>query len=179
MLTVENTVLVVVDVQGKLAQLMHDQEALFRNLQRMIRGAQTLEVPILWCEQNPAGLGPTAPEIAGLLAPRQPLAKMSFSCWGCDAFQQALQATGRQQVLLTGIEAHVCVYLTAADLVGAGYEVEVVADAVSSRSPENKRLALGKVQGLPAALTCTETALFQWLGTAAHPRFRDIARLLK
>ena len=179
MLSLENTVLTVVDVQGKLAQLMQDKEALFHNLQRLVRGAQILGLPILWCEQNPAGLGPTIPELATLLAPQQPLPKMTFSCWGCEGFQKALQATGRRQVLLAGIEAHVCVYLTAADLVGAGYAVEVVADAVSSRTLANKQIGLDKAHQLPAGVTGAETALFELLRTAAHPRFREVARLLK
>ena len=179
MLNVENVVLVVVDVQGKLAQVMQDKESLFANLRRMIRGAQLLELPILWCEQNPAGLGPTTPEIAELLTSQTAVTKMSFSCFGSEAFQQALAATGRKQVLVTGIEAHVCVYLTAADLVKAGYEVEVVADAVSSRSSENKRIGLDKITRLPAGVTNTETALFELLRTAAHPRFKEVAKLLK
>ena len=179
MLTIENAVLVVVDVQGKLAQVMHDKESLFRNLQRMVRGAQILGLPILWCEQNPAGLGPTIPELAALLPEQKPVAKMSFSCCGCEDFQTALKATGRKQILLTGIEAHVCVYLTAADLIDAGYKVEVVADAVASRSSENKKIGLDKIQALSAGITCTETALFELLRTATHPNFKEVAKLLK
>lgn len=179
MLSREQTVLVVVDVQGKLAQAMHNKEALFRNLQRIIRGAQVLGLPILWCEQNPAGLGPTIPEVAGLLAGAQPIAKMSFSCCGQEAFQQALTATRRSQALLAGIEAHVCIYLTAADLVAAGYEVQVIADAVSSRTPENKQIGLARIAAVRASVTCTETALFELLRTAEEPKFKEIVKLLK
>lgn len=179
MLSIDRTVLVIVDVQGKLAQLMHEKESLFANLRRVIRGAQILGVPILWCEQNPAGLGPTVPEVANLLAGQQPIAKLNFSCGGSDQFRQALQATGRTQVLLAGIEAHVCVYLTAADLVAAGCEVQVIADAVSSRSPANKQIGLARIQALPAGITCTETALFELLRVAEGPKFKEIIQLLK
>lgn len=179
MLSPDNTCLVVVDVQGKLAQLMHQKEALFRNLQIIIKGAQSLGLPILWCEQNPAGLGPTIPEVANLLSGQQPIAKMSFSCAGNAQFMQALRATNRPQVLLAGIEAHVCIYLTAADLVAAGFEVQVIADAVSSRSSDNKQIGLTRVSSLPAGVTCTETALFELLRTAEAPKFKEVVKLFK
>ncbi len=179
MLNLNNTLLVIVDVQGKLAQLMHEKDALFRNLQKLIRGAQILEIPILWCEQNPAGLGPTIPEVANLLSSQKPIPKMSFSSCGNSEFLQALSASARKQILLAGIEAHVCIYLTAADLLSAGYEVEVVADAVSSRSLENKQIALEKIRDLRVAITCTETALFELMRTADSPKFKELVKVLK
>lgn len=178
MLSVEKTVLVLVDVQGKLAQLMHDKEALFRNLQILVRAAQALQIPIVWCEQNPAGLGPTIPELTALLPGQQPIPKMTFSCFGDELFRKALGATGRKQVLLAGIEAHVCIYLTAADLLEAGYQVEVVADAVSSRSLDNKNIGLAKIAKMGGGITCTETALFEMLRTADGPKFKEIVKLL-
>ena len=123
MLSTDNTVLVIVDVQGKLAQLMADRETLFRNLQRMVKGALALELPILWVEQLPQKLGPTIPEVADLLPGHQPIAKSSFSCAGNEAFNAALAGLGRKQILLVGIEAHVCVYQSALDLLQAGYQV--------------------------------------------------------
>ena len=179
MFPIEKTVLVVVDVQGKLAQLMHQKDELFRNLQILIRGAQALELPVLWCEQNPAGLGPTVPELATLLAGREPIAKMSFSCVGDSRFMESLARTGRSQVLLAGIEAHVCIYLTAADLTAAGYTVQVVADAVSSRRLENKQIGFERIRESGAGITCVETVLFELLCTATHPKFKEIVRLLK
>lgn len=179
MLTPDNTLLMIVDVQGKLAQLMHDRESLFRNLQILVQGAQILRLPIIWVEQNPAGLGPTLPEIAGLLAPLKPLPKMSFGACGDAAVMDAVQRTNRNRVLLAGIEAHVCIYLTAAELLTQGFQVEVVADAVSSRSARNKEIGLNKVTALRGGITCTETALFELLGTAAAPGFKEVVRLLK
>ncbi len=179
MLARDNVVLMIIDVQGKLAQLMHDKETLFRNLQILIKGAQILGLPIVWVEQNPAGLGPTLPEIANLLAPQKPLPKMTFSACGDAAVLEAVRRLGRSQVLLAGIEAHVCIYLTAADLLAQGFEVEVVADAVSSRSVTHKEIGLGKVAALHGGITCTETALFELMGNAAGPEFKALVRLLK
>ncbi len=179
MLTRENSVLLVVDIQGKLAQIMHERDALFTNVGKMIRGAQVLGIPIIWVEQNPQGLGPTVPEIAELLAGLKPVEKFSFSCWGEKRFVDELKSLGRRQVILTGIEAHVCIYQTAMDLLGAGYEVEVVADAVSSRTRENKQIALIKMRDLGAALTSTETALFELLRVAQGPKFKEILQIVK
>ncbi len=179
MLTTNSTVLVLVDVQGKLAQLMDGKEALFQNLRKLVQGVQVLGVPIVWLEQNPAGLGPTIPELAELLHGQQPIAKVSFSCCGDGGFMTALRATGRKQVLLAGIEAHVCIYQTAADLLKLGYEVEVVADGVSSRTTANRGLALQKIQQLGARLTSVEMALFELLGKADGPAFKAMLKIVK
>ena len=179
MLDRQHTILVVVDVQGKLAQLMHEKKALFGNVKAIIRGIRALDVPILWAEQNPQGLGPTVPEVAGELAGLEPIAKVSFSCWQNEAFAKALKAAGRRQVLIAGIETHICVYQTAMDLTAAGYQVEIVADAVSSRKPENKALALQKLQDAGAKITSVEMALFELLKVAEGEPFREILRLVK
>ena len=123
MLEIENVVLLIVDIQGKLALLMHGKELLFKNVQKLIKGIRVLGIPILWVEQNPQGLGPTIPEISAMLPDIQPISKMSFSSCRNDRFLRALKALNRKQVLIAGIEAHVCVYQTAVDLVDIGYEV--------------------------------------------------------
>ena len=179
MLAQDQAVLAIVDVQGKLAQLMHDRETLFSNLQRMVRGAQTLELPILWAEQNPKGLGPTIPELTDLLVTEQAHSKMTFSCLGSPAFVAALQQTGRNQVLLTGIEAHICVYNTAADLLARGFEVHVVEDAVGARVASNKSVGVRRMCQQGAILSSVEMALFEMMKTAEHPRFREIQAIVK
>ena len=179
MLSKDRAILMLIDVQGNLARAMHERESLFRQLQILVRGARILELPMIWLEQNPQGLGPTIPELAQLLPDQKPLPKMSFSAMGCPEAVQALRASGRRQVLLAGIEAHVCVYLTAVDLLARGYEVETVADAVSSRSAENKRIGLNKIAALGGGVTCTETVLFEFLGRAEGPAFKAILQLLK
>lgn len=179
MLAIVNSVLVIVDVQGKLAQLMYEKEQLFVNLVRIVKGAQILDLPILWNEQNPQGLGPTIPELTELLSDQKPLPKMTFGCCGNAEFMKGLQQLGRKQVLLVGIEAHVCVFQTAAELLATGYEVHLISDAVSSRTPGNLRVGIERMKSLGAVISSTEMALFELLRTAADSRFREISRLVK
>lgn len=179
MLSRNDAVLMVVDIQGKLAQLMHGKEALFENVRRMIRGANVLGVPIVWAEQNPKGLGPTVPEIAEIMTGIEPIPKLSFSCCGEDAIASTLQELGRRQVLLAGIEAHVCVYQTAMDLLGMGYGVHVVADAVSSRAKENREIGLQRMRDEGVKLTSVEMALFELLRVAQGDDFKEILRIVK
>ncbi len=180
MLSEKNTILVVVDVQGNLAQQMDEREALFRNLRKLVQGVVAMGMPVLWLEQNPARLGETVPEVAGLLRDRaSPIAKMSFSACGEKAFLQELASSGRRQVLLAGIETHVCVYQTAVDLLREGYEVSVVSDAVSSRTAANRCLGLSRMQSEGVRQTGVEMALFELLRTAGHPAFREILGIVR
>lgn len=179
MLAIDNTALVVIDVQGKLAEMMVQKETLYANLQRMIEGAKILELPIVVTEQVPDKLGPTRPEIKPLLEGIEPIAKNSFSCCGNDAFMSRLSSVNRQQILITGIETHICVYQTAVDLLEQDYEVQLVADAVSSRTQENRQIGLDRIKEAGASLTSTETALFELLRVAEGSKFREIAKLVK
>jgi nicotinamidase-related amidase len=179
MLTTKNTVLVIVDVQGKLAQLMADKETMFANLQRMVKGALALDLPILRVEQIPEKLGATIPEVAELLPGLEAISKTCFSCAQNEQFNTALQQLGRKQVLLVGMEAHVCVYQTAMDLLRAGYEVEVVEDAIGSRIASNKGVGVRKMLAHGAGVTSTEMALFELLGTSEHPAFREIQTIIR
>ena len=171
--------LVVVDVQGKLAQLMHGKETLFKNIKVLVKAAKILNIPILWCQQCPESLGPTVPEIAELLSDNEPINKAAFSCCGVNQFNSILNGLGRNQVLLCGIETHVCIYQTAVDLLRKGFTVDVIADAVSSRTPENKQIGIDRIAVEGANIGCTEMALFELLKTAEHPQFKNIAKLIK
>lgn len=179
MLDIQNCCLVVVDVQGKLAQLMYDKQVLFKNIQILIKAAKILDIPILWCQQCPDALGPTVPEIAQLLTDNEPINKSAFSCCGVEQFNIKLNDLKRRQILLCGIETHVCVYQTSVDLLRKGLSVDVVADAVSSRTPENKQIAINRMVAEGINISCTETALFELLKTAEHPQFKQIAKLIK
>lgn len=179
MLTTDKTVLVVIDMQGKLAQSMHCRELLFENVQKIIKGAQVLGMPMLMTEQNPKGLGPTIPEIADLVPGVRRIPKLSFSCCGDESFSKELSGLQRRQVLLSGIEAHVCLYQTTVDLVASGYEVHVLADAVSSRTAENKAIGLQKMKDAGAGITSVEAALFELLRVAEGPAFKQIISILK
>ena len=183
MLDRDRAVLVLIDVQVRLARAMSDEECLVADLRRMVRGAQVLGVPIVWVEQNPRGLGPTVPDLAELLEQDQPdaepLVKMSFSCCGDEKFVAALAALERNQILLAGIETHVCVYQTAMSLLARGHEVQVVADAVSSRTADNREIGLGRMKDAGATLTSVETALFELLKVAEGDAFKQILQIVK
>lgn len=178
-ISIENSVLIVVDVQGKLARLVYESDRMIRQLQTLIRGITTLGMPILVTEQYPKGLGKTIDELALLLADAPCLEKDAFSCCGEESFLRRLEGLGRSHAILCGIEAHVCVYQTARDLLGRGFGVSLVTDAVSSRLRENRDLAIGKIQSLGAALTGVEMILFELLGRSGTDAFRTISKLVR
>jgi len=179
MIDLKNCCLVVVDVQGKLAQLMYDNQTLFKNIEILIKAARALSIPVIWCQQVPEALGPTIPQIAELLSGDQPINKSSFSCCGDEQFIDRLNTLNRSNIILCGIETHVCIYQTALDLLAKGKHVTVVADAVSSRTQENKQLALNRMKLKGVDISSVEMTLFELIRTAKHPQFRDIAKLVK
>lgn len=179
MLSADDTTLLVVDIQEKLSRTMHARQELIANARRIIQGARVLGVPVVLTEQNPKGLGPTVPEIRELLPGVPAIGKMSFSCGTSAQCLQELKRLGRRCVLIAGIEAHICVFQTAADLVASGFHAEVVADACSSRAPDNKRIGLGKCRAAGAVVTSVETALFELLKAAEGPLFKEILNLVK
>jgi len=179
MLKTENAVLVVIDVQGKLATLMHNKDDFYKNVVRMIKGAKVLDIPVLWNEQLPDKLGATVPEIKSALEGATPLVKKTFSCCGNNDFISQLEGLKRRQVLLVGMETHVCVYQTAQDLLAEGYDISLVADAISSRSLENKQIGLSTMKDLGARITNVEMALFEMLQTAEGDQFKKVIQIVK
>lgn len=180
MLKPEECVLVIVDVQGKLAQIMQGSEQLHQQLQTLIQGAQLFEIPILWLEQLPDKLGATSLELQTLLEKTNvPIAKAHFSGWRCDEFKQALIQTERKQIILAGIETHVCVYQTCCDLLANQYSVHLIADAVSSRSETNKQLGIQMMTNKGALLTNVESLLFELQHQAQGERFKALLKLIK
>jgi nicotinamidase-related amidase len=179
MLDISRSVFVLVDVQGRLAELMYERAKLSASLVKWVSAMQRLAVPVLWVEQNPARLGPTIRPLSELLTALKPIPKQSFSCVGEPVFMNRLQDSGRQQVVVAGIEAHVCVYQTVADLLERKYQVFLAADAVSSRTASNRDIGLQRAAMCGALLTSLEMALFEMLRSAEHPAFRDIQRIVK
>ena len=175
----DDAMLVFIDVQGRLHELMHGKESLDAGLEKLIRAARLLDIPIVVTEQLPEKLGPTSEPFRTLLAGAPVVAKSAFSCCGEPQFMDAVGATNKKQVILAGIEAHVCVYQTALDLLAAGYEVIAAADAVSSRAPENKTLALEALRDEGARILPVETILLALLRDAADPRFKELLGLIK
>ena len=178
-LTVENTILVLIDFQERLFPVMHEKEKLLRNVVKLARGAVVLEVPVVVTEQYPKGLGPTLPEIKAVLPDVRPIEKVCFSCCDEESFCRSLEAPGRRQVLVAGIEAHICVYQTAMALARAGYQVQVVGDAVSSREPENKLVSLFGLGAAGIGVTTVEMALFELLRVARGDKFKRISEIIK
>lgn len=178
MFTIDDTSLVVIDVQGKLAGIVDESEAVIQQISKLVQAMNALEIPVLWLEQNPSRMGSTHPDISQYMK-GQPIAKMGFSACQAEEFNDAVKKSGRSQFLLTGIETHICVYQTARDLKEKGFEVEVVADAVSSRTKENKHIGLEKMQSHGILPTSTEMILYELLQTSQHEQFKTILKLVK
>ncbi len=179
MLRIESCLLVVVDVQGRLAQMMYRKDDLFAALQKTIEGARVLNLPTICLEQNPAGLGPTIPEIAAHLTHVVPISKFTFNACETTEFTTALQATHRYQVILTGIESHICICQTALGLLDMNLEVHVAADAVSSRTPENRQIGLDRIRAAGGVITSAEMLLFELARDARKPEFKQLLKIVK
>jgi nicotinamidase-related amidase len=175
----ENAVLVVVDIQERLAVAMSEREKVIANTQHLIEAARLMTLPFLVTEQYPKGLGPTVAEVKAALTEYAPIEKITFSCCGETSFLDAVAASGRRQIILVGMETHVCVLQTCIDLLRASYDVHVVSDAVCSRSAENFKTALEYMRDAGAVITCTETVLFQLLEKAGSDEFKVISKRIK
>jgi nicotinamidase-related amidase len=179
MLDQKSTVLVIIDVQGKLAQIMHDRDTLFKNLHILVSGVKLLNIPIIWMEQVPDKLGSTIPEIKDVLIDQKPIIKDVFSCMKNEEFNNQIKRINPNDIILAGIESHICVYQTAMDLLEKKYNVHIVADAISSRISENKELGIERMLLEGAIKTSVEMLLFEIQGEAKGDRFRQISRLVK
>lgn len=174
LLNAGHSTLVIIDFQARLMPAIHDGPRLVANAQRLVAAAGLLSVPILMTEQNPAGLGGTVAELAGA---GPVVTKMSFDCCSEAAFLEALAGDG--QLVLCGCEAHVCLGQTALSLLAHRRRVVVVQDAIGSRLPESKEVALRRLERHGAEVVTTEMVIFEWLKSAQHPRFREVLKLVK
>jgi nicotinamidase-related amidase len=179
MLSRESAVLIVVDIQGNLFETMQGKEKLLANALKVIKGAKIFNLPIIVTEQIPEKLGQTLPILAQELAGYATISKESFSCWGNSQFKEKLESFGRREIIILGIECHVCVYQTANDLINHGYDAHVVADAVSSRTKENSDIGIEAMKDSGAFVTSTEMVLFELLCSAGDARFKEIYKLVK
>lgn len=179
MFSPEKSVLLIIDVQEKLTALMREKDGLLKNIRILIQAARSFRIPILWTEQAPRKIGTTVLPVSSLLTGHAPIPKVSFSCLGEKRFCKALSRLRRREVILAGIETHVCVYQTAADLLKSRYRVQVVSDAVSSRTAENKHIGLERMKSLGCAVTSTEMVLFELLKTTEHAQFKRVLDLIR
>jgi nicotinamidase-related amidase len=177
-----DALLLVIDVQEKLMPVIDRGDDVAANVERLVRGCHVLDVPPLLTEQYVKGLGATVPRVRRAFEETfgyTPIEKNCFSANAAGELQAALRQLRRKQIVVAGVEAHVCVYQTVTDLLAAGYQVTVIADAISSRTAENKAVALQRMAGEGAKLSSTEMALFELLGAADTDEFRQILALVK
>lgn len=179
MLIKEQTALVVIDIQERLIGAMTESDFLVTQSGRLIDGAKALGLPILYTEQIPEKLGPTVPAIAERLSAEAAISKHTFGCCGAPAFREAIEALGRKQLLVCGIETHVCVYQTVMELLDAGYEVHLAADAVSSRTGRNRDLAIERMRDEGAVISSVEMALFELQRVAEGDAFKQLLGIVK
>lgn len=170
---------VVVDVQQKLAPAMWDGESAIEVNYKLLQGAAKLRIPYLVSEQYPQGIGHTLEVLSPLIDPSCVIEKMSFSCILEPNFVKALEKTQRKQVVVSGMETHVCVLQTVLDMIDMGYQVFVVADGVASRTTENKMLGLERMRQAGAQIVTSEMVLFEWLEHSGTEDFKAILPLIK
>ncbi len=175
----EETVLLIVDIQEKLAAVMKERERVVRNTLHLIELAKMITVPVMVTEQYPKGLGKTVAEIREALPEYRPIEKMTFDCCGQPSFLENLKKLGRRTVLLTGMETHICVLQTCLGMLKGGVAVHVVRDAVCSRTEENRQSGIEFMRDAGAVVTSTETALFQLLQVAGTEEFKKISQRIK
>lgn len=179
-LKLEDSLLLIVDVQEAFRQSIADFSGFTRNIAIFVQGAKSLTLPIMVTEQYPKGLGHTATEISAVLPTDFDLIeKTAFSSCSSMAFAEKIEMLNRRQIIVAGIEAHICVNQTVHDLLSQNYQVHVLADCVASRSEQNKQIALAKMQQSGALLSSVEMALFEIMRDARHGEFKTIQKLIK
>lgn len=176
--TCSESVLIVVDLQPAFLKAIHEADRVLRRSEFLARIASLLGVPVWGTVQNVERMGGLDPSIDALLTePADP--KMAFSCMGCLPFVSRLEASGRNQFVLVGIETHICVSQTAHHLLDQGYEVAVCADAVSARSLDRHEVGLARIRAAGAAIVHTESIAYEWMHGADHPKFREALEVVK
>jgi nicotinamidase-related amidase len=175
----EEAVLLIVDIQERLAVVMKDRERVVKNTVHLVELAKMIGLPIVVTEQYPKGLGRTVPEIHAALPPYQPIEKIAFSCCGEPSFLAQIAKLNRKKVIMAGMETHICVLQTAIDLLQDGFVPHMVQDAICSRTDENWRTALEYARDAGAVVTCAETVLFQLLKVAGTEEFKKISQRIK
>lgn len=180
-LIADECALVVVDIQEKLLPPIFEKEKLVRNAQLLIRLAEILEIPTIVTTQYAKGLGNTIPEVASLLPHATPLDKLSFSCFGSDAFCSTLKRLPgkRTTALVCGMEAHICVAQTALAALREGYLVHVASDAVSSRTEWNRNIGLERMRSAGAVISSAEMIIYELLGSSGTPAFKAMLQYLR
>ncbi|MBU5311686.1 hydrolase [Tissierella carlieri] len=174
----DNTALLIIDIQEKLASIMKYKEQVIDNTKILITAAKEMNVPIIVTEQYPKGIGPTVAEIKEAVDNMEAFEKTNFSAY-IGKIKETLDATGRKKVIITGMETHICVFQTARDLIENGYEVFIARDAVCSRTKENFLNGLELMKDVGAVISNTEAIVFDLLKIAGTPEFKVLSKLIK
>ena len=179
----DEAILLVIDFQEKLMPAMYDRDDVEDKTARLIRGCKALGVPVLVTQQYTRGLGETVPTVAEALGEYEPIDKVTFSCCGSaefnDVLEEAAREAGRNSVIITGCETHICVEQTALDLMEIGFKVFLAADCVQSRSRDHKEISLRRMADAGAVVTNYESVLYEMLGSAKAPEFKAISAIVK
>jgi isochorismate hydrolase len=178
---VSNSCLIVIDIQAKLSSAMPEDalSQLRKNTDLLLKAANQLNVPVITTAQYPKGLGPIEEFISEQqLDSSKHFDKTCFSCLGADGLPEHLNQSGKKQIILTGIEAHICVLQSAFDFIAEGYDVFVVTDAIASRKSSSYKIALSRINQAGCSLVTTESVLFEWLRDAAHSEFKTLSKLI-
>ncbi|MCC6582933.1 MAG: hydrolase [Chitinophagales bacterium] len=175
-LNLEDCLLLVIDIQERLIPVIHQHEEVIHNANILLKGMEILGVPVIVTEQYPKGLGNTCKEII-LGDDAKVMEKITFSCLGNDHIKESVQT--EKQIIICGVEAHICVLKTALDLLDEGYQVHLITDAVSSRKKENKQVAIERMKQSGVFISSTEMILFQLLDKAGTEEFKLISKLIK
>ena len=179
LLSKENAVLIVVDVQERLFPLISGKDIILNNMRKLIRFAKIIGIPIILTEQYPKGLGPTISEIRELTSTIKPIEKLEFSCLASSAFRERLAEIHAKNLVLTGIEAHICVAQTAIEALTYGYRVYAVHDAISSRRLEDKTVAVERMRQHGVTIVTSEMLMYEILRKAGTPEFKKVLKLVK
>ena len=179
MLRNDNAVLVMVDFQVRMMPAINHHEELLENVVKFAKGCRVLDVQTLVTQQYTKGLGDTMPEIKEALGECEYVEKISFSCCGSDEFTEKLKNSGKKNVLVTGIEAHICVQQTVLDLLNDGYNVYLIVDCIGSRTDRNRLYGERRMEQAGAVLTTMESVLFEMLERADHPKRKEITAIVK
>lgn len=174
-----NTIALIIDEQVKLMPVIHDSASVINNTRILIQGLKILEVPFLITQQYTKGMGMTVQAVFDAAGTEDYLDKRTFSCWDSEEIRGAVKASGKKQVLLAGVETHICLLQTAIDLIEDGYDVFVVENCVSSRKASDKETALKRMIQNGVQITGYESILFELMRTSTHPRFKEISKLIK
>jgi nicotinamidase-related amidase len=179
LLAKENSFLLIIDVQEKFREHICDFSSVIKTITKLIEASKILGIPVVVTEQYPQGLGPTVAEISSCLANGVSFSKRAFSCCQDGSFVDFLKQMKRNQVIVSGIESHVCVNQSVHDLIAIGYSPHLIVEAIGSRTLENKEIGLKKMIASGAILSSLETALFELLKDSASDTFRSVQQLVK